>query len=145
LLAFDVTRTAPDGVVVDVTPDYVFASGQEIGANYSVLDAGASPAGNYTYKLYGYYDDLSIVLLATAKAQLTTSAVPAPSQPSLSINITSSGVHLSWSGGQAPYVVEQSASLGADAVWQVVQPATTSTELTIPLTGQSGFFRIRGN
>jgi len=52
---------------------------------------------------------------------------------------------LSWSGGQAPYVVEQSASLGADAVWQVVQPATTSTELTIPLTGQSGFFRIRGN
>jgi len=110
-----------------------------------VLDVGATHAGNYTYQLYGFYDDLSIELLATATTQLTTSVMPAPTQPSLSMKITGSGLRLTWTGGQSPYVVEQSTSLGADAVWQVVQPSTTNTDLTIPLTNQASFFRIRGN
>jgi len=113
LLAFDVTRTAANGVVADVTPDYVFASGQLTGASYTVRDAGAALAGSYTYNLYGFYDDLSIEPLATATIQLTASVLPAPSQPSLSIEITPGGAHVRWSSG--PYVVEQSTSLGADA------------------------------
>ena len=145
LLAFDVTRTAANGVVEDVTPDYVFASGQDAGAKYSVLDAGATIAGGYTYQLYGYYDDLSMERLATATVPLSTSVVPTPSQPSLSLQITSGGVRLSWNGGQPPYVVEQSTSLGAGAAWQAVGPATTNTEITVPLTGQSSFFRIHEN
>jgi hypothetical protein len=49
---------------------------------------------------------------------------------------------LSWGGGSPPYVVERSGSLVA-AAWQTVV-TTNSQEALVPMTGSSGFLRVRG-
>ena len=58
-----------------------------------------------------------------------------------SFEITGTNGVLIWSGGQAPYVVEQTDTPGTN--WQAVAPSLNATQLVVPLTNQAGFFRVR--
>jgi len=49
---------------------------------------------------------------------------------------------LSWSGGSPPYVVERSGNLLA-AAWETLV-TTNSQEALVPMTGSTGFLRVRG-
>jgi hypothetical protein len=62
-----------------------------------------------------------------------------------SLTTTGGSAVLTWSGGQPPYVVEQSSSLGADAAWQAVGAALSGTQLVVTMTNQVGFFRVRAS
>jgi hypothetical protein len=59
-----------------------------------------------------------------------------------SIVISGGNVVLTWTGGQPPYVVEESASLGSGAVWQTVGGSEVGTQMVVPMTNQAGFFRV---
>jgi hypothetical protein len=126
-----------------VTPDWVFASGLDLGATYTVPDPGATLPGNYTYNLIGYYDNGTTEPLASVQVQLAGSTATNSALQVLSFEITGSTGRLRWSGGQPPYVVEQSGSLGAGAAWQTVGTTTNATQLVVPLNGQAGFFRVQ--
>lgn len=52
-------------------------------------------------------------------------------------------LNLSWSGGLPPFVVERSAGL-SPASWSAVMTSGVANA-SIPITGGSGFFRVRGN
>ena len=141
VLAFDLTRSTDGGDEQEVTPDLVWATGLDMGQTYRVQDLGV-PAGASTYHLYAYNNDGSVDEVATVNIAVANTVVATPVQMlGLQINGTS-GV-LRWMGGQPPYVVEQSGSLGADANWQPVGGAQTGTQMTVPLTGPAGFFRVR--
>jgi len=143
MLAFDVTVSTADGAEQDVTPDYVLAVGQDLGATYHVTDTGATAPGVYTYTLYGIDDNLNVETEGTVTVQVTA---PVNSTPVItSLTITGGTAVLSWTGGQPPYVVEQTPSLGAGAVWQPVGSLLTGTQLVVPLTNQAGFFRVGGS
>jgi hypothetical protein len=114
-----------------------------MGHRYTIADSSARLPGEYTYRLVGYYDDGSTTELARVKVSLAADA---------SVNVvritgvetTSDGVRVRWVGGQPPYVLESSPSLGPDAAWSVVGPAEAGeTEAVVPADGQSGFFRVR--
>ena len=143
LLAFDLTRSTASGTEQDVTPSLVWATGLDMGQQYTVPDAGAKLPGAYTYRLYGYYNDGAIEELATVNVSLAnTASVTGPRI--LGLQITGTNAVLRWSGGLPPYVVEQSASLGLSANWQAVTSSQTATNCTIPLTNRTGFLRVRG-
>ena len=143
LLAFDLTRATASGTEQDVTPSLVWATGLDMGQQYTVPDAGAKLPGAYTYRLYGYYNDGAIEELATVNVSLAnTASVTGPRI--LGLQITGTNAVLRWSGGLPPYVVEQSASLGLSANWQAVTSSQTATNCTIPLSNRTGFLRVRG-
>ena len=143
LLAFDLTRATANGTELDVTPDLVWATGLDMGQQYTVPDAGAKLPGAYTYRLYGYYNDGAIEELATVNVSLAnTASVTGPRI--LGLQLTGTNAVLRWSGGLPPYVVEQSASLGLSANWQAVTSSQTATNCTIPLSNRTGFLRVRG-
>jgi len=145
MLAFDVARSAAGGQAQDVTPDFVMAIGQDLGATYTVTDAGATAPGVYTYALYGIDDNLVVENKGTVTVQVTGPTVTVPTTLTISgLTITGGNAVLNWAGGQPPYLVEQSPSLGTGAVWQPVGPAQTGTQLILPLTNQTSFFRVSG-
>ena len=144
MLAFYVTRSAAGSPVQNITPDYVLATGQDLGETYSVPDAGAALPGVYTYTLYGISSNLSVAQLDSVTVQLAPPNVSVSALTISSLTITGGNALLGWTGGQPPYVVEQSATLGAGAVWQAVGPAQTGTQLLVPLTNQASFFRVSG-
>jgi hypothetical protein len=62
----------------------------------------------------------------------------------INVSIARSGtnVNVSWTGGVAPFVVQQTAALPS-AVWNNI--VTTSVNSTnIPITNTTGFFRVMG-
>jgi hypothetical protein len=62
----------------------------------------------------------------------------------INVSITRAGtnVNVSWTGGTAPFVVQETGTLPAGS-WSDV--ATTSVQSTnIPLTNTAGFFRVKG-
>lgn len=69
--------------------------------------------------------------------------VSVASNPSIS-GLTRNGTNviLSWTGGSAPFVLERKNTL-SDPTWTPVQTNSVSPA-TLPLTGQTGYFRIRG-
>jgi len=144
MLAFDVTRSTAGGSPQDVTPDYVLAHGQDLGATYTVTDAGATTPGAYTYNLYGIDDTLLVAKLGSVTVSVASPTNGATLTISRLVVIGGNAV-LSWTGGQPPYAVEQSSSLGADASWQEVGSALAGTQMVVPMTNQTGFFRVRGS
>jgi fimbrial isopeptide formation D2 family protein len=142
LLGFDLTRSTSGGPSYDVTPNYVLAVGLDLGHTYTVPDARATLPGTYTYVLSGYYGSGSFEQLASVTVQLAAPQVTGPALTITGMQITGGSAVLTWTGGQAPYVVEQAASLGAGAIWQSVGSAQTGTQIVLPLTNQAGFFRV---
>jgi hypothetical protein len=144
MLAFYVTRSAAGSLAQNITPNYVLATGQDVGKTYTVSDAGATLPGVYTYTLYGVSNNLSIAELASVTVQLGAPHTSVSALTFSSLTITNGTAVLSWTGGQPPYAVEESSSLGSDAVWQAVGPAQTGTQMVLPLTNQTDFFRVSG-
>ncbi len=95
--------------------------------------ASFSAPGVYTLELSaadGIHAVAYAVVTLTAANAITLSIAPA-----------GPNVGLTWVGGSAPYVVQQTPALPA-ASWTAV--ATTSVQtLTLPITNQTGFFRIQ--
>jgi hypothetical protein len=60
----------------------------------------------------------------------------------LSIAVTGTNVNLSWTGGTAPFVVQEASALPA-GTWNSVVTTNTQT-VSLPLTGAAGFFRVQG-
>ena len=148
LLAFDLTRSTAGGEELDVTPDLVWATGLDLGQSYNVLDAEASLSAENTYHLYGLYTDgsseeLASVTVAATSVSANTQVLLASPVQILGLDLSGGTAVLRWTGGQPPYAVEQSASLGAAANWQSLATGQTATQLVVPLSGQAGFFRIR--
>jgi hypothetical protein len=66
------------------------------------------------------------------------------SQPiSLHLTRTGTNVNMTWTGGVAPYVLQQLMTLPIGSAWSGV--VTTSTQqVTLPITNTNGFFRVVG-
>jgi hypothetical protein len=64
--------------------------------------------------------------------------------PSIALTMSRTGTNLSltWTGASPPYVVEKSSGLGP-ATWQTVV-TTNGQSARVPISGASGFFRVRG-
>lgn len=65
--------------------------------------------------------------------------------PAITVMIARAGtnLNLTWTGGAPPFVVERTDFLPASS-WSGV--VTTSTQnASVPVTGATGFFRVRGN
>jgi hypothetical protein len=139
ILAYVVARSTPNGSPQNVTANEIAAIP---GQTYTVPDPGAALPGIYTYTLYGVGSDLSLQEEASTNVQLGATLVASTGVAFTSITIAGGNALLAWNGGQPPYVVEQSVSPGADAVWQPVGPAQTVTEMSVPMTNQTGFFRV---
>ncbi|MBL9135076.1 MAG: hypothetical protein JNK85_04375 [Verrucomicrobiales bacterium] len=50
---------------------------------------------------------------------------------------------LEWSGDASGYILEFSASVGADALWSPVSPQPSGTSVTVTSLGPVRFFRLR--
>lgn len=61
---------------------------------------------------------------------------------SLSIAVTGTNVNLSWTGGTAPFVVQESSALPA-GTWNNIL-TTNGQNASLPLTVAKGFFRVQG-
>jgi hypothetical protein len=57
-----------------------------------------------------------------------------------SIGISDGMVHLAWSGGVGPFIVQSQARLG-DSLWADIL-STAAFEASVPVDGPAGFFRI---
>jgi hypothetical protein len=55
---------------------------------------------------------------------------------------SANGIKLNWSGGNGPYVIEKTDSIRAPSWGSVL--TTSGQAVTLPITGASGFFRVRG-
>lgn len=62
----------------------------------------------------------------------------------LSLVRDGSEVLLNWTGGQGPYQVQQTATLGDPGSWQNVGEPVTANSLRIPLGTGNVFLRVRG-
>ncbi|MBI5385811.1 MAG: hypothetical protein HZA90_14130 [Verrucomicrobia bacterium] len=51
---------------------------------------------------------------------------------------------LNWSGGQAPYQVQQCRELGASNAWENVGEPVRTNSLSLPLGSGNRFLRVRG-
>src|SRR5262249_2788031 len=60
----------------------------------------------------------------------------------LSITMTGTNVNLSWTGGTAPFVVQETGALPAGS-WNNVL-TTNVQSVSLPLTGTGEFFRVQG-
>jgi len=60
----------------------------------------------------------------------------------LSIIMTGTHANLSWTGGTAPFVVQET-SLLPTGTWNNVL-TTNAQNVSLPLTGAAGFFRVQG-
>ena len=61
---------------------------------------------------------------------------------SVSIVLTGTNVNISWVGGVAPYVVQQTGTLPASSWNDLVTTSSNSTNL--PITNMTGYFRVKG-
>ena len=59
----------------------------------------------------------------------------------ISGNRSGQSIALTWTGGSAPYSIERATSLPAVSWTPVI--TTNSMSATLPMTGPSGFFRVR--
>ena len=59
---------------------------------------------------------------------------------SLSISVTGTNVNLSWTGGTAPFVLQETSALSA-GTWSDVL-TTNAQSVSLPLAGAGGFFRV---
>jgi hypothetical protein len=142
LLGFDVGRSTGGAEEQLVTVEPVLADGRSMGHRYTIADSSGRLPGEYTYRLVGYYDDGSSEELARVKVSLAADASVDVVRIT-GIEATGDGVRVRWVGGQPPYVLESSPSLGPDAAWSVVGPAQAGeTEALVPQEGQIGFFRL---
>jgi PKD repeat protein len=93
-----------------------------------------SAPGIYTLELSA--DDGMHAVAYDAAVFTVTSAI------NVSITRAGTNVNVSWTGGTAPFVVQETGTLPAGS-WSDV--ATTSVQSTnIPLTNTAGFFRVKG-
>jgi len=83
-------------------------------------------------------------LLADESAVRGTISLLAP--PAIRLNCACEGSEfvLSWTGGQGPYQVQQTTTLGPTAMWENVGEPVQATSMRIPLGPGTVFFRVRG-
>jgi hypothetical protein len=140
-IAYDLERQLPDGAWLTVNPDPVFAWNSMVGASYAVADAGARARQTYLYRIVEYMDSGEV-------RRHGPYAVAVSGEPGVPVRITACEVvagelRLTWEGGAGSYVLERSASLGADASWEGVPLAEpTATEARLPVAGSASFFRV---
>jgi hypothetical protein len=60
----------------------------------------------------------------------------------LSITVTGTNVNLSWTGGTAPFVVQETGTLPMGTWSNVI--TTNAQNVSLPLTGAAEFFRVQG-
>ncbi|MGA4579704.1 Ig-like domain-containing protein [Limisphaera sp. VF-2] len=58
------------------------------------------------------------------------------------ITVSATQLTLRWSGGAGPFAIQRKARL--EDPWETVQSGLTETTVILPVTGQSGFFRVVG-
>jgi uncharacterized repeat protein (TIGR01451 family) len=58
-------------------------------------------------------------------------------------SVTNGVLVITWSGGQPPYQLEQTTTLGPKASWQAVGSPVSGFTTTLPVTGPMGFIRVR--
>jgi hypothetical protein len=99
--------------------------GLQLGTNLITV-AGSQPSGQPVFGGSTVFIDLLNVVRA------------APLTASLSVGPTN--LVLTWTGGVAPFTIEQSATL-APGDW--VPVATASTSASLPFAGTQAFYRVR--
>ena len=77
--------------------------------------------------------------LAYNVAVQTSAAVP----QFIGTSVTNGMLVITWSGGQPPYQLEQTTTLGPKASWQAVGSPVPGFTTTLPVTGPMGFIRVR--
>ena len=77
--------------------------------------------------------------LAYNVALQTSAAVPQFTGTS----VTNGVLVITWSGGQPPYQLEQTTTLGPKASWQAVGSPVSGLTTTLPVSGPMGFIRVR--
>ena len=146
-LAFDLYRRGAGGVWELVNAEPVWALDAVGGGTYRVADAGAAAPGTYTYKLVewtqsGQANEVGLYTLAIGSPVRITGCLQEGRQ-----------LHLSWTGGVAPYGLEQRARLplaggasllaGADGWVEVRLADPAATQVWLPLTQPGAWFRVR--
>jgi protocatechuate 3,4-dioxygenase beta subunit len=140
-IAYDLERQLSDGTWVTVNSEPVFAWNSMVGASYAAADPGARARKSYLYRIVEYMDSGEV-------RRHGPYAVAVSGEPGVPVRITACEVvagelRLTWEGGAGSYVLERSASLGADASWEgvpLVEP--TATQVRLGLKAAAGFFRV---
>ena len=71
-------------------------------------------------------------------------ALTAPWAIRLNLGRAGSDVVLNWTGGQGPYQVQQTTTLGATSSWENVGEPVQANSLRLPLGSGPQFLRVRG-
>ena len=104
-------------------------------ATQPATTASFSVPGIYTLMLSA---DDGIHAVAYAAAVITVS------QPIwITTTLTGTNLNLTWTGGLAPYLLQQSETLAA-SIWSHGVLTTSSQNATLPITNASSFFRVQG-
>lgn len=94
-------------------------------------------AGNYSVRARVYYSPANY----TADSGLANFSVVIPILATM--QMVDGEATLNWSGGNPPYQVQTTTNL-ADPVWVEVGPATSGTNLKVPLDQRASFYRVLG-
>ena len=62
----------------------------------------------------------------------------------LRLQRSGSSMILNWTGGRAPYQVQQTPNIGSSASWQDIDTVTTTNSLSLPIGSNALFLRVRG-
>ena len=141
-VAYDLQRAAGEGSWITVNAEPVFADNSILGGGYGVVDAGAQARQSYRYQILEYLDTGETLTHGPYDVVVTGD----PGMPlALTAVLQDAGqLRLSWPGAtDGSYLLESSATLGADAAWSAVPLATPGdTSALVPLDGATGFFRV---
>ncbi len=125
---------------IEATPNRVVIYGYEAGTN--MMGGFVAPAR----RVMVFMSDNTYAVLNTVGRDLFAAALNwalgGATTPEIELTATrgAGGLTLQWTGGTPPYKVQKKNAL-TDPSWSDVT-TTSQTSLTVPLNGQSGFFRI---
>ncbi|MBI5386527.1 MAG: immunoglobulin domain-containing protein [Verrucomicrobia bacterium] len=83
-------------------------------------------------------------VVAIAAGSVHSLALVRPPGPRLSASKQGANVFLNWTGGQAPYQLQQCRELGASNAWENVGEPVRTNSLSLPLDSGHRFLRVRG-
>jgi hypothetical protein len=130
-------------VVVDGTPPYTFQwlmNGTNVpGATAQTFTLPAVTEAMANAQIRVRVDNLAACLVETTNATLTV-------VPTILLNLVRDGsdVVLNWTGGQGPYQVQKTTSMGAACVWEDVGGPVTTNSMRLSCGPGNVFLRVRG-
>jgi hypothetical protein len=141
-VAYDLQRQLPDGTWLTVNADPVFAFGALPGALYDVVDAGAQARQTYRYQIVEYLESGDVRM--HGPYDVTVGGLPGAPVQITSCQMQAGQLRLTWTGeAGATYLLERSASVGAQADWsEVLLISPSDTSALVPVDGAAGFFRV---